>query len=132
MSVPSKKIAVVDDDDVFMLIVRKMLKFCAPEWQLQEFINGEEMLEFLRQNSSSSEILPDIMLLDINMPVMDGWMFLEEYEPIKSQLAKPIRIYLASSSIDVKDTDRAKENPTLVDYIVKPLTQDVIKRITQP
>lgn len=122
--------AVVDDDDIFMIIARKMVGYCAPDWSIMEFTNGEEMLNYIQENAQQAANLPDIMLLDINMPVMDGWMFLEEYETIKSQLAKPIKIYLASSSIDTKDTERAKENKNLADYIIKPLTQEVVKRIT--
>jgi two-component system chemotaxis response regulator CheY len=130
MDQPQPKLAVVDDDDIFMIIARKMMGYCAPQWNMMEFTNGEEMLGYIQKNAQEPANLPDIMLLDINMPVMDGWMFLQEYEGIKDKLSKPIRIYLASSSIDTKDTERAKENPNLVDYIIKPLTQEVIKRIT--
>ena len=122
--------AVVDDDDIFMIIARKMIGYCAPQWSLKEFTNGEEMLNYIRKNLQEPANLPDIMLLDINMPVMDGWMFLQEYEQLKDKLSKPIKIFLASSSIDTKDTERAKENPNLVDYIIKPLTQEVIMKIT--
>jgi two-component system chemotaxis response regulator CheY len=130
MQTPTLLMAVVDDDDIFMIIARKMMGHCAPQWSLKEFANGEEILDYIQKNAQEPSNLPDIMLLDINMPVMDGWMFLQEYEQVKSKLSKPIKIYLASSSIDTKDTERAKENPNLVDYIIKPLTQDVIKRIT--
>jgi two-component system, chemotaxis family, chemotaxis protein CheY len=124
------KLAVVDDDDIFMIIARKMMGYCAPHWNMMEFTNGEEMLTYIQKNAQDPNSLPDIMLLDINMPVMDGWMFLQEYEGIKGKLSKPIKIFLASSSIDTKDTERAKENLNLVDYIIKPLTQEAIKRIT--
>lgn len=122
-------IAVVDDDEIFMVIARKMLAFCAPEWQMMEFVNGERMLEHLNQFITSPEKLPDLILLDINMPVMDGWMFLDEYAKIKSALSKANQIYLTSSSIDTKDTERAKQNLLLKDYIVKPLSPEIIKKI---
>jgi two-component system, chemotaxis family, chemotaxis protein CheY len=130
MQNPNQLMAVVDDDDIFMIIARKMMGYCAPHWSLMEFANGEEILDYIQKNAQEPANLPDIMLLDINMPVMDGWMFLQEYHQIKETVSKPIRIYLASSSIDTKDTERAKENPNLVDYIIKPLTQEVIRKIT--
>lgn len=130
MNVRRPIIAVVDDDDIFMIIARKMIGICAPDWQIMEFVNGERMLEYMNQNLNSEEQLPDLMLLDINMPVMDGWMFLEEYQKIKDKLVKQNRIYLTSSSIDSKDTERAKKNPLLQDYIVKPLSPEIIKKIT--
>lgn len=122
-------VAVVDDDEIFMIIAKKMFSFCAPSWQIIEFVNGEHMLEYLNQFSTHPEKLPDLILLDINMPIMDGWMFLDEYAKIKSHLSKANEVYLTSSSIDTKDTERAKKNPLLKDYIVKPLSPDIIKKI---
>lgn len=130
MEVRKPIIAVIDDDDIFMIIAKKMIGICAPNWQILEFVNGERMLEYINQNINTAEQLPDLMLLDINMPVMDGWMFLDEYEKIKHKLVKQNRIYLTSSSIDSKDTERAKMNPILQGYIVKPLSPEIIKKIT--
>jgi two-component system, chemotaxis family, chemotaxis protein CheY len=125
-------IAVVDDDDIFMIIARKMIAFCAPHWHIMEFINGERMLDHFKQHAADPAQLPDLILLDINMPVMDGWMFLDEYKYWKDKIQKPNRIYLTSSSIDTKDIERARQNALLRDYIVKPLSQDVLRKITAP
>ena len=125
-----KIIAVVDDDPIFQVIAKKMMAICAPEWRVVGFGNGNETIQFLKTHYQESGKIPDIMLLDINMPQFDGWMFLEEFKQIKESLSKSIKIYLTSSSIDPKDLARAKQEPDLVDYIVKPLTEDISKKIT--
>jgi CheY-like chemotaxis protein len=125
-----KIIAVVDDDPIFQIIAKKMMSICAPEWRVVGFGSGNDTLQFLKANCLSADQIPDIMLLDINMPQFDGWMFMEEFRKIKETLSKSIKIYLTSSSIDPKDISRAKLDPDLVDYIIKPLTEDISKKIT--
>ena len=126
----TKIIAVVDDDPIFQVIAKKMMAICAPEWQVVEFSNANDTLQFLKDHNTQSEKIPDIMLLDINMPQFDGWMFLEEFKQIKENLTKSIRIYLTSSSIDPKDIARARQEPELEDYIIKPLTEEISRKIT--
>lgn len=125
-------IAVVDDDEIFMVIARKMIAYCAPGWQIIEFVNGERMLDYFKLHASTPALLPDLVLLDINMPVMDGWMFLDEYKNLHTIIEKSSQIYLTSSSIDTKDIERARQNPLLRDYIVKPLNQDTLRKIVTP
>ena len=123
-------LAVVDDDEIFQIIARKMISICAPQWEIKSFTTGLDALNYLKQHSTLTSNIPDVILLDINMPVMDGWMFLEAYQELKGQLVKSMKIYLASSSIDSKDIERGKRNPNLADYIIKPLTIERIKQIT--
>ncbi len=129
MKTESLIVAVVDDDDIFQVIARKMFSICAPHCTLKIFYDGREILKYLTLHAHDSEQLPDIILLDINMPIMDGWMFLAKFEQLKKELAKLAMIYLVSSSIDPKDISRAKLNPNLVEYATKPITTDFIKRI---
>nr|WP_321222116.1 response regulator [uncultured Psychroserpens sp.] len=75
----------------------------------------------------AGENLPDIILLDINMPIMDGWQFLDEFVKIESH--KLITIYIVSSSIDPQDIKRAKKYQNISNYIVKPITIKKLKTI---
>lgn len=117
-------IALVDDDKIFQLTASKTLKATALTDSILQFENGEEALKFLRQHTSNPEVLPDYIFLDINMPMIDGWMFLEDYEQLKNKFSKPINIYMVSSSIDTRDIERAKKNINVKDYITKPVTRD--------
>jgi two-component system, chemotaxis family, chemotaxis protein CheY len=117
-------IALVDDDKIFQLTASKTLKATALTDKILQFENGDEALRFLREHLADPETLPDYIFLDINMPMIDGWMFLEDYEAIKGKLKKPINIYMVSSSIDTRDIERAKKNINVKDYILKPVTRE--------
>jgi two-component system, chemotaxis family, chemotaxis protein CheY len=120
------QIAVVDDDKIFQLITYKTLNTIELVSRVWQFNNGEEALIYLQDNAGKPEELPDIILLDINMPVVDGWTFLKDYMDIHGGLSKEISIHMVSSSIDPKDIERAKITPYVQEYIIKPIAKDKI------
>lgn len=81
------------------------------------------------KNPVNANNLPDVIFLDVRMPVMDGWEFMKEFAEIKSQLGKKISIYMISSSIDASDIDRAKKIPDVIDYIFKPVDVNRLEEI---
>jgi two-component system, chemotaxis family, chemotaxis protein CheY len=117
-------IALVDDDKIFQLTAFKTIKSTEITDNILQFLNGEEALQFLRKNLSDPATLPDYIFLDINMPYIDGWMFLDDYQDLKSRITKPISIYMVSSSIDPRDIQRAKTNQNVKDYVIKPVTRE--------
>jgi CheY-like chemotaxis protein len=116
-------IALIDDDDVFQLTSSRMLRAINPELNINQFANGAEALTFFSENINNPDLLPDIILLDINMPYVDGWMFLQDFEKMKVNLAKQPTIFMVSSSIDPTDINKAKENEQVEDYLIKPITK---------
>jgi CheY-like chemotaxis protein len=74
------------------------------------------------ENAQKPDALPDVILLDINMPIMDGWDFLEWFKEFKENLVKAIPIFMVSSSIDWRDIEKAKSYEEVIDYMSKPLT----------
>ncbi|HYG04209.1 MAG TPA: response regulator [Chryseosolibacter sp.] len=117
-------IALVDDDKIFQLTASKTIKATNLTEQVLQFDNGEDALIFLRENIGNVNTLPDYIFLDINMPFVDGWMFLEDYAHLKNKLGKPVTIYMVSSSIDPRDITRAKNNEHVSDYVIKPVTRE--------
>lgn len=115
-------IAVVDDDSVFQFTTSRMLKATNLTDNILEFHNGQMALDFLNDHATNPTKLPDIIFLDINMPVMDGWMFLAEFQKMKEKFSKKARIYMVSSSIDPRDLNRARSNPEVSDYVEKPVS----------
>ncbi len=118
-------IALVDDDSIFQFTATRLIESAKLARKVLHFENGGEALQYLKENSLNSENLPDFLFLDINMPFVDGWMFLEDFVKIKSGLAKEIKIYMVSSSIDPRDMNRAKAFVEVVDFVVKPVTTEM-------
>ncbi|MBY0434977.1 MAG: response regulator [Cyclobacteriaceae bacterium] len=114
-------VAVIDDDSVYQFTTSRTLKATKLTEQILQFLNGDEALKFLFSHQED-KLLPDIIFLDINMPITDGWMFLEEFSRLKDSLKKKITIYMVSSSIDPRDLTRAKNNPEVSGYVEKPIT----------
>ncbi|GHC59481.1 response regulator [Ulvibacter litoralis] len=114
-------ICVIDDDNIYQYTISKTIKAYNLAKDILVFSDGEEALDFFIRNLDHSENLPDIVLLDINMPIMDGFQFMEEYIKIKPKVGKKILIYMVSSSVDSKDIERAKRISGVSDYIIKPI-----------
>ncbi len=115
-------IAVVDDDTVYRRTVQKLLQSTELIENVLAFENGYFVLDYL-QNQKNAEQLPDIILLDINMPQMDGWAFLDAYDKLKPELSKDIRIYMVSSSSSKEDINKAKTYNSVASYISKPFSK---------
>jgi len=120
---------IVDDDPIFTYGLKKLITitdFCK---NISTFNNGEEALNFLKLKVDSSQSLPDVILLDLNMPIMDGWQFLDAF--VELTLVKNIRIYIASSSIDVVDHLKARDYTVVSDFLVKPLKRSDLQMIME-
>ncbi len=122
-------IALVDDDSIFRLIASRTIKGANITEQILQFTNGGEALKYLEENFDQHELLPDVLFLDINMPYVDGWMFLDDFEKIKSKMSKSISIYMVSSSIDPEDINRAKRNKLVNDYVIKPVSKETFLKL---
>ncbi|MDI6050984.1 MAG: response regulator [Flavobacterium sp.] len=111
---------IIDDDKLtvkLMSILISKSKFCE---EIHSFNNAQFAIDKLKENWDDSEILPDAILLDLNMPVMDGWQFLDEF--IHLPIKKEISIFIMTSSIDPADIEMAKKYDVIKDYIMKPIT----------
>lgn len=86
-------------------------------------------IDYLLLHKTAMEHLPDIILLDIYMPEMDGWEFIQEFQKIRDQLTKNIEIHIISSSNHPKDLDRAKTFPEVKAYLQKPVTLEALQEV---
>jgi CheY-like chemotaxis protein len=120
------KITLVDDDKIFVFLTKKTIEATKIETEVSVFGDGEEAIEYLRQVSGQPELLPDIICLDLSMPIMDGWEFLEEFILLKPALQKKVILYLVSSSISPHDIERAKSISVVSDFIIKPIAKEKI------
>ncbi|MGZ3751892.1 MAG: response regulator [Mucilaginibacter sp.] len=123
------KLILIDDDIIYHKIVQLMLKVRHPNDETTFSYDGRAIIEFLDQNKAKNELLPDCILVDLNMPVFDGWDFLNSYQKIYKFIKKKIDIYVVSSSINPREIARTKKYPFVHSYIIKPLTMELIDKI---
>lgn len=116
-----KTIWVIDDDIIYQIIVNKIIEKSEMFSSISSFKNGKEALDAVTNSFNDNEILPDIILLDINMPIMDGWEFMEGMTLLKSSITKQIIVYVVSSSIAAEDKNKAKTYPDILGYLSKPV-----------
>ncbi|WP_299778259.1 response regulator [uncultured Formosa sp.] len=118
---------IIDDDPIFIFGAKRMMEisnFCN---SFMIFKNGHEAITKLKTKILEGLDIPEIILLDINMPIMDGWEFLEEFSKI--EFHKKITIYIVSSSIDPVDIRRAKRYENVSNYLIKPISVNALKNI---
>ena len=119
------KIYVIDDDPIFVLIASKLVQRHIPHVKLVSFDNGKLALEHLL--SLPVEEQPDWIFLDINMPVMNGWEFLEEIEA--HSLEQKFRLCMVSSSIDPVDLSKAESCKRISKFLNKPIKSNEMEDI---
>lgn len=115
-------ICIVDDDEVYQITSRKMIERVYTAKNILVFSNGAEAFHFLSEMASNEDVLPDIIFLDVNMPYMDAWQFLDAFGTLK--LIKQITIYVISSSVSHSDIERARSIKAVKDYYIKPITME--------
>jgi CheY-like chemotaxis protein len=114
----------VDDDDTYKFIAQRTIESTGVIREIRTFSNGREAIDALQKALRTGEPWPDLIFLDISMPVLDGWGFLEDYELMERQKDKKINIFIVSSSINPVDVERARASANVTDYLVKPITAD--------
>lgn len=127
-----KRILIIDDDEIFEFITRELVIELYPEAEVKSFLSSTDGLEYLQTALSSGNQIPDILLLDIRMPIMDGFELLDELAKSHgpSGIAH-LRIYMLTSSLDAKDYRMSTENPLVAGFISKPLEVDKLKSIME-
>lgn len=122
---PQKKIYIIDDDPIYKLVTNKLIKKTNLFSETRDFSNGSEALNYFESTTD----FPDILLLDLEMPEMDGWEFLEEFCQLKKRMENNGIIYIASSSIALEDKIKAQKYKCVRDFLSKPINLDKLKKI---
>jgi two-component system chemotaxis response regulator CheY len=118
---PQQKLNIflVDDDHIYQFTAKKTLESMGLAEHVSVFHDGEKALRYIKDHIDDTASLPDVIFLDINMPVMDGWQFIEEFQHL--DMRKKIDLYMVSSSVDEADMKRSLNYPVISDYIIKPV-----------
>lgn len=126
--ISGRRVWIVDDDEIHQFIAKRMLLNADPNQIIETFPNGRRAIDELTKAIETQE-LPDLILLDLNMPVMDGWQFLEEYKKLKASAGCKLNIYIVSSSVHTDDISRGEQSGEIKDYLFKPLDLGTVKNL---
>jgi len=134
MQLPTHKhiVFLIDDDNIYHFTARKILESTGLAKHIHSFYNGSEAIKYFKNsNAQDPDTFPDVIFLDINMPIMNGWEFLEEYHNLYGNFPKPVVVYVVSSSIDSYDMKKSRQYDVVTDYIVKPVTRIKYKELIE-
>jgi YesN/AraC family two-component response regulator len=116
------KVIIIEDEILIAERLKKMIESIEPEMKVIEVIDSvKEAISYL------SDSIPDLIFLDLNMPVMNGWDFLEHFTTKIHKQGKQIKIIILSSTVDPSDYLRAKKYEVVIHFLSKPLTVEMLK-----
>lgn len=122
---------VIDDDEIYIYLIKKSLAALEIEHSIKAYANGMDAIKGITSLIDQQQPIPEIIFLDINMPIMDGWEFLKAFKEIQAKLPNLIPIYIISSSIAAEDKEKAKRFPEIVGYLSKPVELETLASIIQ-
>jgi len=118
-----KTYIIIDDNEIDIYIAKKMIELSFPNANIITFNNGTDALEMVKSRKFD---VPAIMLVDINMPIMTGFQFMEQFEKLSFEIQKNFIPYFLTSSINESDMSIAKSFKSIKKYINKPLVSNYI------
>ncbi len=124
-------VLLVDDDNACNFFNRRLLKNKHSITQVQDARNGRDALAIIKQAAEGNQTLPNLIFLDLNMPVMSGWEFLNEFKKLPDAVKQQVVIIILSSSINPDDKARAKTYTEVAAYENKYLTDESLARIIE-
>ena len=129
---PQKRFLFIDDDPLHNMICRMTIEMVLGKVSSESFTNPQAGLDYLKtvffETDPSSQ---GVLLLDINMPLMNGWEFLERFDNLPSGIKDRVQIYILSSSVDRRDKERSYANKNVKDFLMKPLTRETVMQMSR-
>jgi len=128
-----KTAMLIDDNEIDNLINQKMLEGTNFAERIYVYTSGKSALEFLknlqRDKNLDKALIPDVIFLDINMPLLDGFQFLDEFDNLDKQISQKSKIVMLTTSINPTDRERSDNNHNVLAFINKPLNHEYLEDI---
>jgi len=123
------RFVVIDDNPIVNAFCKMLINHVDNKIEVRTFSFAEKGLEFISSDHSLKGESCSIILLDLNMPEMSGWEFLERFNELDETKKNQLKIYIHTSSINEKDKLRAHNDKNVIDYIIKPLTEEMVRNL---
>jgi len=124
-------VMLVDDNDTDNFISKRIIEITKFSENVIVKNSGKSALDYLVENKEYPESIPDIIFLDINMPIVDGFVFLYEYEKFSNSVKDKCRVIILSSSDNKRDIDKIVNNDFVIKFVTKPLTEKTLEEIME-
>jgi CheY-like chemotaxis protein len=124
-------VLLIDDNETDNLISRKILEITGYASKINICTSGVSALQYLEERIDKADELPDVLFLDINMPIVDGFVFLLEFEKLAKKMPKDIEIIVLSSSDSQEDITKMAGHPRVVKFITKPISSTAIHSLIE-
>lgn len=119
---------IIDDDDISKYVMKRYLNQLSIT-RVIDFPDSVQPLKLIQDKYDSLDELPDIIFLDLHMPILNGFDFVKDFQTVATKIDKEIRIIMLTSSINGEDVDQAKTYPEITDYFIKPIKHRDLARI---
>ncbi len=126
-----KNILLIDDEEINLFILQNLLRLSGIESEITFFNTSRKGINYLQNLVEKKDKFPDLILLDIEMPVMNGWDFLEDYKRINRSYTYESKVIIFTTSIVEQDIIRARSYEEVADFVNKPMTVEMLKTIEQ-
>ena len=123
----NRKVLIVDDNEIDLFINQKVLEFNDFASEIVNLQSGQRAIDYL--NEISEEEIPDVILLDLNMPLVDGFRFLLEFSKMSAPIREKAAIIILTSSYNLRDKEKIAVNPDVKLFLSKPLTDEKLEQI---
>lgn len=122
----------VDDDPITLMLCKKVISKAAFSNQIITAQNGEEAINLFHTLLNNAEkTVPELIFLDLNMPIMGGWEFLAEFSKPTFEQFHDIKVIVLSSTIDPEDLEKIKEFPMVMDFLPKPISLSMLNKVAE-
>ena len=125
------KLVVIDDNPTDHYIMQRLLHNNYNCEQATYTYDGRLVLDFLNENKETTTSLPDVIFLDLDMPELTGWEFLEELETFNANAKKNVQVHIMSSSIRSADIFHSKKYACVNSFLTKPLSKDLVNKVCE-